>query len=55
MEVEFGWVGGGGVEGVRTHFPVKSNSAELSRGCVEVEFGFWQLSQLRLGKDIRST
>ena len=38
MEVEFGWVGGGGVGGgVQTHFHVKPNSVEvvlrLSWGC----------------------
>ena len=31
IEVEFGWVGGGGVGGgVQTHFHVKPNLVELS-------------------------
>ena len=37
MEVEFGWVGGGWVAGVQSHFRVKPNSVEvvlrLSWGC----------------------
>ena len=39
MEVEFGWVGGGGGVGVQSHNLVKPNSVELRSGCVEVELG----------------
>ena len=35
------WVGG-----VQSHFHVKPNSVELSWGCVEVELGLWQYSNL---------
>ena len=48
MEVEFGWVGGGGVGGgggVQTHFHVKPNSVEvvlrLSWGCDKKDFSPW--------------
>ena len=32
MEVEFGWVGWGGVGGVQSHIRVKPNSVEVELG-----------------------